>query len=144
MKKKKFALYFIIVVIAILAIGISSINVIVDYQWFKELGYLSVYFKKLVSIAKLMVPIFLITFIAITLYYISLRPSIRKSKKIIEINKKQEKKKLAKFSVFNALISLVFSYVFSSTYWYKILEFSNSTNFNLTDQIFHSLCLNCH
>lgn len=137
MKKKKFALYFIIVVIAILAIGISSINVIVDYQWFKELGYLSVYFKKLVSIAKLMVPIFLITFIAITLYYISLRPSIRKSKKIIEINKKQEKKKLAKFSVFNALISLVFSYVFSSTYWYKILEFSNSTNFNLTDPIFN-------
>ena len=57
----------------ILLILVSSINILVDYQWFKELGYLSIYFKRVVATLKLMIPVFIITFSAITLYYISLK-----------------------------------------------------------------------
>ncbi|GAA0117615.1 UPF0182 family protein [Clostridium senegalense] len=135
--KKRIGAYSLIVIAIILAAIVSGISIIVDYQWFKEIGYLPIYFKQVVSILKLMIPIFMIIFIAITLYYLSLRPNIRKVKKVIEINRKDEKKKLNKFLFINGIISLIISFIFSFSYWYKILEFKDSTNFNIADPIFN-------
>lgn len=136
MKGKNFLTSIILTFMVLVAVIASSINIIVDYQWFKELGYLSVYFTKLLAILKLIVPTFLVTFIAITLYYKSLVPNIRKLKNVIEIDKLREKRAFKVFSIINFVISLIFSISFSSGYWYKILEFANSTEFALTDPIF--------
>ncbi|NEU06267.1 UPF0182 family protein [Clostridium senegalense] len=135
--KKRIGLYSLILIAVILGAIVSGISIIVDYQWFKEIGYLPIYFKQVVSILKLMIPIFMIIFIAITLYYLSLRPNIRKVKKVIEINRKDEKKKLNKFLFINGIISLIISFIFSFSYWYKILEFKDSTSFNISDPIFN-------
>jgi len=118
-------------IILILLVLASSINILVDYQWFKELGYLSIYFKRVVATLKLMIPVFIIIFTAITVYYISLKPSIMKMRKVIERNRAKEKKIFKVFLIINALVSMFFSYIFASNYWYRILEFTNSTAFNL-------------
>lgn len=137
MKKKGIVFSFIIMIILILLVLASSINILVDYQWFKELGYLSIYFKRVVATLKLMIPVFIIIFTAITVYYISLKPSIMKMRKVIERNRAKEKKIFKVFLIINALVSMFFSYIFASNYWYRILEFTNSTDFNLSDPIFN-------
>jgi len=136
-KTKKVATSVILGILVIIAILASSINIIIDYQWFKELGYLSVYFTKIMAVLKLTVPVFLVVFIGITIYYRSLIPNIRKIKKVIEIDKVKERRSFKVFLVINFIISMVFSIVFSSEYWYKILEYTSSTEFSLTDPIFN-------
>lgn len=136
MKRKAIGI-IVTIIIAILVLAIAGINIIIDYQWFSELGYLSIYFTKLLSILKLMVPTFLVVFIGITLYYKSLIPNIRKIKKVVEVDKVKEKKKFKIFLVINFGVSLFFSLSFASVYWYKILEFTNSTKFNINDPIFN-------
>jgi len=136
-KTKKIATSIILGILVIIAILASSINIIIDYQWFKELGYLSVYFTKIMAVLKLTVPVFLVVFIGITIYYRSLIPNIRKIKKVIEIDKVKERRSFKIFLVINFIISMVFSIAFSSEYWYKILEYTSSTEFSLTDPIFN-------
>jgi uncharacterized membrane protein (UPF0182 family) len=135
--KKKAIGIIVTAIIVILFLAVAGINIIVDYQWFSEVGYLSIYFTKLLSILKITIPTFLVIFIGITLYYKSLIPNIRKIKKIVEIDKIKEKKRFKIFLVINFVISLFFSFIFSSIYWYKILEFTNSTKFNINDPIFN-------
>ncbi|MEG1257139.1 UPF0182 family protein [Clostridium sp.] len=136
MKKKSIGIILTTLVI-ILFLAFSSINIIVDYQWFNELGYLSIYFTKILAILKLMIPAFLVIFLGITIYYKSLVPNIRKVKKVVEIDKKSEKKSFKVFLLINFIVSLLFSFSFASSYWYKILEFSNYTSFGVNDPIFN-------
>ncbi len=134
---KKITRNIILISIAIIFVLISSITVIVDYQWFKELGYLSIYFTKVLAIAKLMIPTFLVTFLAIILYYKSLKPNIKKLRREIEVDKLKEKRNFRILIIVDLLVSLIFSFIFSNRYWYNILEFSNSTKFSLNDPIFN-------
>jgi uncharacterized membrane protein (UPF0182 family) len=69
LKGKRVTSSIVLTFLIIVAILASSINVIVDYQWFNELGYLPIYFTKLVAILKLMVPTFLVVFVVLILYY---------------------------------------------------------------------------
>lgn len=137
MKKKKILTSLILGLLVIIALISSSINIIVDYQWFKELGYISVYFTKILAVLKLTVPVFLVAFLGITLYYRSLIPNIRKLGKVVEIDKVKEKKHFKVFLFINFVVSMIFSIIFSSEYWYKILEYTSSTKFNLNDPIFN-------
>lgn len=136
MKKKAFG-SVVTVLILLLLVCFSSINVIIDYQWFKELGYISVYFTKIVAILKLMVPTFIIVFLALALYYKSLAPSIKKLSKVVDIDKSGDKKKFKIFLGIDVLVSLIFSFGFSRIYWYKILEFKNSTSFGINDPLYN-------
>lgn len=136
MKKKAFG-SLVTVLILLLLVCFSSINVIIDYQWFKELGYISVYFTKIVAILKLMIPTFIIVFLALALYYKSLAPSIKKLSKVVDIDKSGDKKKFKIFLGIDALVSLIFSFGFSRIYWYKILEFKNSTSFGINDPLYN-------
>jgi len=137
MKKRGVITSIVLLLLVIIAVLSSSISVIIDYQWFNEVGYLSVYFTKLVAILKLMAPTFLVVFLALTFYYKSLVPNIRRLNKVTEIDKTREKRYFKIFSIVNFIVSLIFSISFSTTYWYKILEFTNSTNFQLNDPIFN-------
>lgn len=137
MKKKRLLTSLILGLLVIIALLSSSINIIVDCQWFKELGYLSVYFTKILAVLKLTVPVFLVAFLGITLYYKSLIPNIRKLGKVVEIDKVKEKKHFKIFLFINFVVSMIFSIIFSSEYWYKILEYTSSTKFNLNDPIFN-------
>ncbi|MTK13644.1 MAG: UPF0182 family protein [Clostridiaceae bacterium] len=126
---------FIIILCLIFLDGI--VNFVVNLEWYKEVGYVSVYFTKLIAVAKLMIPIFAISFIGIWLYYRSLRLSIIKYKKVVEVNSHKNNIEKKLFITANLIFSLFISYVFSVTYWYRILQFSNSINFNFKDPIFN-------
>jgi Uncharacterized conserved protein len=137
MKKKLVLSTTIFIILICISFFARIVDLVVNIEWYKEVGYISVYFTKLVAIIKLMIPIFLISFIGIWLYYKSLRLSIIKYKKVVEVNSHKNKVEKKIFFTFNLIISLMISYIFSATYWYRILQFSNSVNFNIKDPIFN-------
>ncbi|MFL0197941.1 UPF0182 family protein [Clostridium sp. WILCCON 0269] len=134
--KKKMASGILIVILIICILFLNRIvSFIINIEWYKEVGYLTVYFTKLIAICKLMIPLFVISFIGIGLYYRSLRLSIIKYKKVFEVNNNKVKNEKKIFFIVDFIISFLFSYVFAATYWYRILQFNNSVPFNVKDPI---------
>lgn len=135
--KKKITISIIIGIIIFAMFFISSIvNFIINVKWYNEVGYLSVYFTKLLAILKLTVPLFLISFLGIWFYYNSIRLSIIRYKKVVEINAVKKKTERKIIFILDAVLSFFLSSSIASGYWDKILMFSNSVNFNVKDPIF--------
>lgn len=134
-KNKTIALISGIIVIIIAFLG-NIVNILINIQWFQELGYISVYLTKLSAILKLMVPLFIVSYVAIWTYYKTLKSSILRWKKVVEVNKKNEKLEHRISILVNIIISFVISIRFASNYWYTILQFSNATSFNSVDPLF--------
>lgn len=138
MRKKSFGLGTLIVLIIIAIVFFDSIvNFVVNVKWFKEVGYLSVYFTKLLAVIRLMVPIFVIISLGIWVYYRSLRGSIYRLVNVTEVNKARRSLERKIFTIANIIISFLISFSIASNYWYRILQFENATSFNIKDPIFH-------
>lgn len=71
------------IIILFIAFFNKIINFIINIKWFKEVNYLAVYFTKMRAIIILMIPIFIIFFISIWMYYKSL--IINKNKSVVDI-----------------------------------------------------------
>ena len=136
--KTRLGVISIIVVIIICLFSLNNIvGFIVNIEWFNEMGYVSVYFTKILAIAKLMIPIFIISSIGIWVYYKSIRKSIIRLKKVVEVDAKKKSLENKLFIAFDIIISLLFSFSIASTYWYMVLQFTNAVNFNVKDPIFN-------
>lgn len=130
------SLISIIVLVLVSFHGISSF--IINIEWFKEVSYLSTYFTKVIAIAKLFIPSFIIIFIGIWIYYNTLKKSVFSFKKVSEVDSKRKIKGDKIFFVVNFIISSFMSYIFSNEYWYNILQFTNSVDFKVKDPIFNN------
>lgn len=136
--KKKIGLVTVIFSVLLIIIFLDRIvDFCINVQWFMEVGYLQIYFTKITATLKLMVPIFIIFYGCIWLYYKSIRKSILKLNKVIEVNAKKRKTERIISTAINASISFLLSYSFAANYWYRILQFTNSTNFNVKDPVFY-------
>lgn len=133
---KKEKIIAIIIGIVLISFFGNIVNLAINIQWFREVGYLSVYFAKLTSILKLMVPVFIVSYIGIWTYYKTLKGRIVRWKKVVEVNKKREKLERVLSVLINVIISFAVSFSFAFKYWYIILQSINSTNFNITDPLF--------
>ncbi len=137
MKKSKIFIPILIVLIALTVILASGTELLVNLQWFKDVGYIEMYFIKIVAVLKFMAPIFLITFIAIYLYYKNIMRSFPEVKSFKEEKVKNHRfEKIILFFI-NFVISAFFSYNIASSNWYRILQFNNSVDFNVKDPLFN-------
>lgn len=137
MKLKRIIGTLAVIVIVVAIFFKSILNFVVNVQWFKDVGYLSVYFKQFSAQMIFGIPIFLLCFITIYIYYRSLKRSYLKRNKIIESDVKIEKVEKYVVIFFDFVISLVFSTTVASNYWYQILQYGNATAFNTTDPLFN-------
>jgi len=135
-RKRTLWLVSIIIVLFCVIFFDKIIGFIINIEWYKEVGYLSVYFTKIIAVLKLMVPIFIISFGIIWIYYKSLRKNIIKWKKVVEVDTRKNKLEKRIFYISNFILSFTISFVFASNFWYTILQFENSVSFNLPDPIF--------
>lgn len=125
----------ILILVLILALFLSLIGFITDYLWFKELGYVSVFFKQLFTQLKIGIP----TFVVVTvLAYIYLKLLKKGYYKKVESNDMTNEKALNKITwAMAAAFSVIVSFMIVNQLWFEILKFSNSTNFNLADPLFN-------
>ena len=80
---------------------------------------------------------FLLAYLAIWFYYRSLRKSIYRWQKSVEANNSNRKLERVIFVIADLVVSFLISFSFSSSYWYRILQFSNATSFGKKDPIFN-------
>lgn len=136
MKKKRMGLKGLILAIVILiALFLSLIGFLTDFLWFKELGYVSVFFKKLFTQLQLGIPTFLIiTFLA----YIYLKFLKRGYFKKVVSEEQANAKRLNLISWgLAAVFGILVTFVTISQLWFEILKFANSTNFDIKDPLFN-------
>ena len=136
MKEKKGHKGLIIFAIVIVALSLffSLIGFITNWEWFKEMGYATVFFKELFTKLEVGLPVFLVVFILIDLYLNLLRKSyFRQIASNEEVNLKFLKRTT---SVLSLVFSLIVTVLTTKSLWFKYLEYKNSTSFGIDDPIF--------
>ncbi len=134
LKSKGFTVLLVIIVLAI--VFFSNIAMyIIDYQWFSELGFQEVFFKKLVTQLQFFVPAIMALFVLFYLYLNSINAySIKHSGVILSNVEKKVRNKV--FVLISLGLSFVLSLIFVLDLWYDFLIFMNKTSFGINDPIF--------
>ena len=123
------------IIVVICALFFSLVNFIANFLWFKEMAYLDVFFKQLVTQLIVGIPTFIIITILVFLYLNHLRKGYFKQIASVE---ETDMKSLKKATIFLSLLFGVGVTYFAVTQlWFEILKFANSTGFNIQDPLFH-------
>lgn len=133
LKNNKLAIGILFVVI-IFAIIYSMAEYIIDYMWFKELGYVSAFFKKIITQAKIGAPVFVLVTLISYVYF----KLIKKSYFKLIISEEIENSKLINRISWGlgAVLGLGATWFVTSRLWFSFLQFSNSTSFGYDDPLF--------
>ena len=123
------------IVVVIGALFLSLVNFIANFLWFKEMGYLDVFFKQLVTQLTVGIPTFVVVTALVILYLNHLRKGYFKQ---IASAEETDMKSLKKATIVLALLFGAGATFFAVTQlWFEILKFANSTGFNIQDPLFH-------
>lgn len=126
----------LLAIFVIVIVFFSNIAVyIIDYQWFAELGYKEVFFKKLITQLQFFLPALTVLFVLFYLYLKSINAySIKHSGVILSNVEKKVRNKV--FLVSSFAISFILSLIFVVDLWYDFLIFINKASFGIADPIF--------
>ncbi len=129
----------IVIIIAILLIAafVGLNEFYINILWFQEVGYLQVFLKGLMTKLYMGVPLFVILFVILSIYFKLLTLSGGKTQ-VVEAGGTKKKFVRGKLPyLLSAGISIAASVLITSDLWYKWLEFRNSVSFNEVDPIFN-------
>lgn len=133
-RRKNIMPVILLVFILIAAVLITLVTFITDLLWFKEMGYVSVFFTKLVTQLKFGIPAFVLLSALMNLYLRKIKKGY--FKKIVSA----EETNLKRLNVYTNILSLVFGIIvsmyFVTNLWFQALEFTNSTEFGIDDPLF--------
>ncbi|MGO1369218.1 MAG: UPF0182 family membrane protein [Senegalia sp. (in: firmicutes)] len=136
--KTKFIMFLVIAILLILFSSLTSIVAFVtDYQWFSEIGYKDTFLTKLTTQLTIGIPLFLILFTLIYIYFISSKRNYYKEAKV-KAPKGGERNLNIALGIGSALVSALVATAFAGGLWLNILQFLNATDFNLKDPIFNN------
>ena len=134
--KRGFKLRIAIAVIGVLiAITYALTGFLTDLMWFRETGYVSVFFTELLTKIKLGIPAVLVIAVLMWVFLSALKKTFL-SKGGYKLDGTDEKK-LRKAGI---ALSLIFSIIVSagiiSRLWWQILQFLHATDFSVADPLF--------
>ncbi|MBR0130496.1 MAG: UPF0182 family protein, partial [Firmicutes bacterium] len=125
----------ILFLVAILCLALGDF--ITDLIWFREVGYTEVFLKEIFTKLELGIPIFLgVTLLAVILLNALKQGFLKKNQLVLE-NKSTKKRVRIISIVLAATFSLLLTVMIVSDLWFQILQFINSTDFNVADPLFH-------
>ncbi|MDD5922583.1 MAG: UPF0182 family protein [Eubacteriales bacterium] len=124
----------LVILIIVLALILLT-NFLTDWMWFREMNYVSVFFKRLGTEFAIGIPLILILAFVIDFYLNRLK------KKYFQKIASSEKTDLKRLTWYTRISSVIFSLIVSwftvRTIWFDALQFMNSTNVGKKDPIFH-------
>ena len=134
-KKRKFGLKGLFIVLFILiSLFTALIGFITDFLWFKELGYVSVFLKQLLTQLKIGIPTFIIVTLLSYIYFKYLKLNYYKK---VESRTPDHSKQVNLISWgMAALFGGVITYFAVTRMWFDSLKFVHSTDFDLDDPLF--------
>ncbi len=126
----------IIGIILALIIFFALINFLTDFLWFRELGYVSVFFTKLFTQLKIGIPVFLIVTFVVYIYFKFLK---RKYYAHVLSDDPDRGKTINRTSWgLSALFGVIVTYLAVTRLWFRSLEFFNSTDFDIREALFNN------
>ena len=133
--KRRSLTALIVIIVAILATLSTIVTFTIDYKWFSELGYTQIFLKEILTKLKVGLPIFIVLTGLLFIYFKALKGIY--NKKMLEIESDRISKRYNKWILlFSTVLSAILSLLITNNLWYRILEYSNSTSFNVKDPIF--------
>ena len=134
-KLSKKASLIIMLIAVVLALLVSMAGFFTDWMWFKDLGYTSVFWKKLLTQCEIGIPVFAIVTLLMRFYLKTLKAGYFKKIASHEI---PDSHKLNKTSwLLSGLFGLAVAVYSGRTIWLEYLQAVNSTDFNLKDPVFN-------
>lgn len=125
----------ILIIVAVLALFFCLINFITDWMWFKEMGYVSVFLKQLVTELEVGIPVFIVLALLLKLYFSRLKKGY--FNKIVS-HEATDMKKLNRITNVLAILGAgVAAFITVNQLWFKMLQFANSTGFDIKDPLFN-------
>ncbi|MGB9809299.1 MAG: UPF0182 family protein, partial [Caldanaerobacter sp.] len=122
-------------ILLVISVGKEIINFIVNLQWFSDLNYLSVYFRKFLTQLELGIPIFLVTFVF--LYFYSVKVVNDYINFAQDIVVKRSAGKYKRIGVYTSLfVSFFVSLYAALSWWNDWLFFKNAVSYDYSDPIF--------
>ncbi len=125
----------ILIIIAVLALLSLLVNFITDWMWFAEMGYVSVFLKKLLTELTIGVPLFVVLVLLIDLYLHRMKKNY--FKKIVSKQVTNEKQLSIYTRIVVAIFSLIIAMYTASKLWFGSLQFTHATKVTLKDPLFH-------
>ncbi|MDF2522111.1 MAG: hypothetical protein K0R84_2739 [Clostridia bacterium] len=133
--RSKSLIILAVILLLIIVFFNSIISYAIDYQWFSELNYQEVFFKKLFTQLKFFIPTFIILFVLFFTYLKAINAHSEKSSGLGRSVKSHKTKNLI-FTLGSVVLSFIFSLVFVTQIWYDFLIYINKVPFNISDPIF--------
>lgn len=136
-KSKKIWIFSTIALLLVILFSMLSLSgLIIDYQWFKELGYTQVFFTRFIAELKIGIPVFVIVFAIMFVYLQKIKIDFIKFN--TDYNNGYEFKGY-NFAIIvtSLIISLILSINLANNLWSKALSYFNSVNFNIRDPLFN-------
>ncbi len=134
-KKTKVILIAAAVIILLAALAGVLITFITDFLWFRELGYVNVFFTKLLSQLKLGIPCFVVITALIRLYLKALNKDYGNKMEIVSYNVKEKTVNRVSWG-FSILYSIIATMLTTTSLWYEIMSFIKKKEFNMEDPLF--------
>ncbi len=132
--EKKISIIILIVVV-VASLFLALVGFISDFMWFKEMGYVAVFFTQLVTQLKVGIPTFIVVTGLVMLYLRHLKKSYFAK---IASSEATDMKKLGRTTNWLAIIFGAVATAMSVTgLWFEILKFANSTDFDIKDPLFN-------
>ncbi len=134
-EKKQKRLMITMIILGVIVVAFSSmVNFISDWLWFEEMGYTSVFFRRLVAMLQIGIPLFFILTILFYIYLVGIRKGYYKK---IATDVVPEAKQLNRIALIIAIAFSIFETIWVvPRIWFEYLEFTNLTEFGVLDPIF--------
>lgn len=121
-----------LIILATVLKGVTGF--ITDLLWFNEIGYISVFLKKLITLLQFGIPLFIIITLLMNLYLRRVKADY--FNKIVSHENTDVKRLNRWTNAISIVFGIVMSCFFISDLWFEFLQFLNSTKFNIKDPIF--------
>lgn len=123
-----------IVILVLLAL-FALVGFFTDWLWFKELGYVSVFFTELLTQLKFGVPSFILITVISYFYLLAMKRAYYKKLGACDMERPEKQINRAALGL-SAVFGLLTAFSIASRLWFQILQFINSTDFGIADPIF--------
>ncbi|MDR2295181.1 MAG: UPF0182 family protein, partial [Clostridiales Family XIII bacterium] len=134
-KSRMIAIVALVILLVLIGLCVALVGFITDFLWFRELGYTSVFLKKLITQIQIGVPLFIILTALAYVYLLFLKKGYLKS--VVATEPSVGPKALRFLSLVLSMVAAGFiTYLSVSGLWLEILKFTNSTDFGIRDPIF--------
>ncbi len=137
-KKKKGLLAKLIATLVVLVVLVGLLlGFITDFLWFKEIGYVSVFFKRLVTELAIGIPLFAVLLLVVFIYLKLLKKNYIKKVNVVDFD--GSAKTINRISwVLSALFSIVIAGTYVHGAWFQLLKFFYASPFGKKDPIFNN------